>query len=64
MTTQEALTLSRKTETDATHWMLLQAFMGRAVSITHDGREVRLQFGAEIDAEQAAKFLNNARWRG
>lgn len=60
MTTQEALTLSRKTETDAMHWMLLQAFMGRAVSVTHVGREVRLRFGAEIDAEQFQRFIVSA----
>ena len=58
--TADLLTLSRKTETDAMHWMLLQAFMGRAVSVIRDGKSVRVQFAAEIDAEQFQRFIVSA----
>lgn len=60
MNISDTLVLSRKTDTDAMHWMLLQAYLGRSVSITHDGREARFQFGAEIDAEQFTKFMSGA----
>jgi hypothetical protein len=50
-------TMQRRTETCAMHWQLLQAFLGRASSIVRDGRNVRVQFSAEIDAEQFAQFI-------
>ncbi len=58
-----ARTMHRRTETSAMHWQLLCAFLDRASSIIRDGRAVRVQFAAEIDAEQFAKFINSGKGR-
>ncbi len=55
--------MARRIETDAMHWQLLCAFLDRASSIIRDGKSVRVQFAAEIDAEQFARFIGSGRGR-
>lgn len=62
--TADLLTLSRKTETDAMHWMLLQAFMNQNdVEAWRRGNTVLISFDGATTAEQFHKLLLNARGR-
>ena len=53
-------TMERRTETAAFRWRTLQAYMGRASSVIREGRNIKVQFAAEIDAEQFQRFIVSA----
>lgn len=49
--------LDRLTIADAMSWKFLQAYVGRSISISAIGTELRVRFETDMEAEQMAQFI-------